>query len=193
MLTLVACGNEAGVTTNSPVNSSVTTSVTGIVTNVAAETTSLASMQAVGPIQTQGLGISKVEWEKVHGLGIPIVQGLPSFQYEQNQYQVIMANDLVAQVERRWLSQAVSLDMAKAESKKLYPADAKFIKSIVTATDKDNVDVFFSNMAKQAFASIPVSTPLWPGGSPGNFTVTYRQDANHQITSIIIALGINPT
>jgi len=167
MLTLAACNSETG--------------------------TSGPSTQSTGQIQGQGLGLSKADWEKLHGPGTPNAPGFPSFQYEKNQYQVIIANDQVAQIERHWISQAVSLDMAKEESKKLYPADAKFIKSVVTASNKDNVEVFFSDMAKQAFASTSSTIPLWPGGSPGNFTVTYRQTANHQIESIVIVLGINPT
>ena len=154
---------------------------------------SVSPTNSTGPIQNQGLGLSKTDWEKLHGPGTPNAPGLPSFQYAQNEYLIITANDRVAQIERRWTTQPVILDVAKEESKKLYPTDAKFIKSVETASNKDYVEVFFSEMAKQAFASVPGTTPLWSGGSPGNFTVTYRQAANHQIESIVIALGINPT
>jgi len=194
MLNLVACSSETAPDSSAtPTVLSANNSVTTIAANGTTAITIKSSTQSQTPIQSQGLGLSKTDWDKFHGPGVPIAPGVPSFRYENNQYQVIIANDQVAQIERRWLSQPISLDLAKEQSKKLYPTDAKFIKSLVATHTKDNLDVFFSDMAKQAFASIPSTIPLWPGGSPGNFTVTYHTTANNQIESIVIALGINPT
>jgi len=194
-LILAACGGESPTNTTSPATPTVPATkslVAGVATNLAGPITNAPPTLAQSQIQSQGLGLSKTDWEKLHGSGTTLAPGIPSFQYEKGQYQIIMIDDRVTQLQRYWLSQPVSLDMAKEESKKLYPVDAKIIKSVVTST-KDNVDIFFSDIVKQAFASSQNSGLLWPGGAPGNFTVTYRQAVNNQINSLIIALGVNPT
>ncbi len=145
----------------------------------------------VNQIVTQGLGMLKSDWEKAHGAGTPVAQGIPTYEYENKKFLVTFAADRVGQITRRFDPNPLSMEMARKESLLLSPQDAKPLRNIGPSKGKDPVDIFTSETLKDAFNSIQGIPALWAGGEPGTFAVAFRPGSNNQVESIVLALGAN--
>lgn len=105
-----------------------------------------------------------------------------------------LSNQPAYHVERMWGDDgAVPMDTARLESKRLMPADARFVRTY-TWGDNLPVDVYTS-----ASLEPRIDPNFWFGSEPGTFIVLYRftrypfrGDKTDRVTSLVAATGNNP-
>ncbi|MBN9392906.1 MAG: hypothetical protein J0I20_33050 [Chloroflexi bacterium] len=140
------------------------------------------------PLNSQGLGLFKSEWEKWHGQGEQRDNGI---YYENEKYLVVFYEDRISRLERLYGPNPVTLDAARAESKNFFPEDSKLVQSYLTP-DNVQVDLYKSVTLKTYFAGV-TDPDFWKGGEPGNFIVQYRKsDQANLYSAIVLTLGNNP-
>jgi len=140
------------------------------------------------PLNSQGLGLFKTEWEKWHGQGDPKDNGV---YYENQKYLVMFFEDRIVRLERLYNPDPVTLDAARQESKNFLPEDAQLVQSYI-GPDNVPVDLYKSETLKTYFASV-TDPDFWKGGEPGNFIVQYRKSNQpNMFSAIVITLGNNP-
>ena len=140
--------------------------------------------------ESGGLGVDFEFWEKEHGKGNPDDPKSPSYySYEDGKFVIQFSEGTkgkVQYIEHPWGDKnAVTIDVARNESKKLIPKDAKFLKSYKSQSGS-TVDLYHSDSLKTQF-----SEDNFIGGKPGDFIILYRNQTG-KTTTFIIALGNNP-
>ena len=136
-------------------------------------------------ITSGGIGLSRAAWEAVHGP--PGTDPLGYIPYETGKYRLIYGNGNVWMIDVRCEpSSPVSLDAARAESKRLIPADAVFVRTYVTSNSlRLLVDLYKSESLKSQFPA-----DRWPGGEPGDIFVVYGPAASaSRVTRIVVGAG----
>ena len=136
--------------------------------------------QAPDPVfESGGLGLSRVEWEKVHGRAVG--DDIGGIVYA-NGYSIGYSSDSSAAIAitvGRTFSPAVTVQQARAESKKVIPADAQLV-----GTEDPAGGVMYDTYYSASLAALfPSDTPdpfphrsdidIWNGARPGTFTVKF--------------------
>jgi endonuclease YncB( thermonuclease family) len=113
------------------------------------------------PYASGGLGLSRSEWERVHGAGTAADFGV---EYEQGRYIVQFQDDRVWYIERQW-SSPVLLEDAQAQGVQLIPHDSQLVQSYSPENLPELVvDLYQSDSLAPLFAN-------WAGGSAGRLEV----------------------
>lgn len=128
-----------------------------------------------------GLGLSQNEWEQFHyrsDLNYSVV----GTAYEGG-YDVVFQEGKVWSIQRQWSSEeAVTPEVAEAESKNLIPADSQLIETYHPAGRPETVvHLYRSEWLKPRFSA----------ESSGDFTVQYNA-GNQGVSRLVITLGNNP-
>jgi hypothetical protein len=130
-----------------------------------------------------GLGLSKEEWEQIHGQPSKVSIFL---EYNDGQLIVGLSNNNIWHLERIWSSQdAVTLEAARDDVRQYLPADAQLTQSIDRG-DGRLVDVYTSASLTPRFGET-----AWNGGKPGTFAIQFRYKStdDHHVTSAMFRLG----
>jgi hypothetical protein len=148
-----------------------------------ASATGASSTQAGPAFASGGLGLSRAEWEKVHG---PPSKVSIFLEYNDGQLIVGLSNDNIWHLERIWSPKdAVSLEDARDDVRGYLPNDAQLTQSIDRG-DGRLVDLYTSASITPRFGPT-----AWNGGQPGTFAIQYRYRNvdDHHVTSAMFRLG----
>lgn len=137
-----------------------------------------------------GLGLTRSDWEAIHGSGSKDNSGW--FHYANEAYVIDFASWSTPEysawhIERQWgwpRPKPVPLDEARSEARSLIPTDSKLVKTYTTQQGR-LVDLYFSESLKRRFPA-----RMFIGGEPGNFIVLYRP--TNPVDTMIIGIGNNP-
>ncbi|MEK6288512.1 MAG: hypothetical protein AABO57_22575 [Acidobacteriota bacterium] len=140
-----------------------------------------------GPsIKSGGLGLSRTEWERLHGHTTNQDSGYSYYKDEPGQFIINFMGRGAAYIKRSYDDPAgVTLEEARKESQKLIPQDSRLIRTYNASAGP--VDLYFSDALKPIFPT----DDYWIHGEPGNFIVLYFSD-HGIIDSFVIGLGNNP-
>jgi len=153
-----------------------------------------AAIAAPAP-QSNGLGLTREQWEARHGAGTDDpISGVDYANGFIINYQADPSGaDTVWMIEQRF-KPALSLSDAKAIAKLVIPMDSKLVESHIDP-DGRTVELYISEWLKDRFpATMKIGTgdvSMWTNGEPGNFTVLYRGD-QREARSILIGIGNAP-
>jgi hypothetical protein len=143
-----------------------------------------ASSPQAGPaFASGGLGLSRAQWEQIHGQPSKVSIFL---EYNDGQLVVGLSNDNIWHLERIWSSKdAVSLEDARDDVRGYLPNDAQLTQSIDRG-DGRLVDLYTSASLTPRFGPT-----AWNGGQPGTFAIQYRYRNvdDHHVTSAMFRLG----
>jgi hypothetical protein len=138
------------------------------------------------PFASGGLGLSRSEWERLHGA--PTRDDGLFLSYKDGAYVATFVYGNLHHAERVWGDRnPVTLQVAREVGKTLIPVDAQLVRSYVAPGSRD-VDLYRSESLKTRFAP---DDPAWVGAEPGVLIVIYRA-ATGPVTSIVVATGNNP-
>ncbi len=141
-----------------------------------------------GAFQSNGIGLSRSDWEKLHGPGIGDASGA-NVRYENDKFLVTFLKGNVVEFIRQYGNgNTVPLDLAVAESKGYLPADARFVRTYTSGGDR--VDVYESPSLATRYPADPANFP-WGGEKPGTFIVLFQM-SNGRVNSLSIGAGNNP-
>jgi hypothetical protein len=137
------------------------------------------------PFASGGLGLSRAEWEKIHG---GPTRSSILLEYDDGRLVVGLLESNVWHLERVWMrgdAEAVSLEAAREEAKSFLPSDATETQT-VDRGDGRIIDVYSSAILANRFAST-----AWNGGTQGTFAIQYRfrSAADRMVTSAMFRLG----
>jgi hypothetical protein len=142
-----------------------------------------AAAPAAPPFASGGLGLSRTEWEKVHGQ--PTRSSI-FLEYDGGRLVVGLLESNVWHIERIWMrGEAVALEAARNDARSYLPSDANLTQS-VDRGDGRIVDIYSSSILASRFAST-----AWNGGRAGTFTIQYRfrTPADRMVVSAMFRLG----
>jgi hypothetical protein len=147
-------------------------------------TVAAASAATVG-FRSGGFGKTRSEWETVYQK--PEKEMLGLFTYANGNYLVMYADGRVSYLEHIWGDKdAKTREFAEGASKPFLPGDAKLVQEYKNPRSGNTVVLYHSEGLAGLFS--PAS---FIGGSPGDFTVIFR-DVTGKVTSFLIALGNAP-
>jgi hypothetical protein len=133
-------------------------------------------------IHSGGLGLTRGQWEKLHGSAATRDSGYFTYDDENGKMTINFMNR--AGYIKRSYHQGVSKEEARAAAAKLMPADSVFVRSYTL--DGADVDLYNSNSLRIVFEG----PDYWPGGQAGDFIVLYRL-TDQSISWFSMALGNN--
>jgi hypothetical protein len=142
-----------------------------------------ARPQAGPPFNSGGLGLSRAEWEQVHGQ--PTRSSI-FLEYAGGRLVVGLLEGNVWHLERVWpRTDAVALDAARNDVRTYLVNDAVLVQS-VDRGDGKVIEVYTSAVLTNRFGPT-----AWNSGRPGTFTVQYRfrTAADRMVTSAMFRLG----
>jgi len=139
------------------------------------------------PFVSGGLGLSQPEWEQRYGPGSQ--SETPGYLWYQGRYLASFQEGNVWYIEQRWGPEnAATVDIARAQSSSLIPADSQYIQTYSPEGRPDLVvDLYLSQLLVGRFGG-----NVWVGGQPGNFIVAYNV-SDFGVTRMVITLGNNPS
>lgn len=147
-------------------------------------TSAPAVVQAV--YDSGGLGISRADWERIHGTpGVLNQGGLAT--YENKKYMVLFWVDNVdnpAQLITRQYpdNDKLVLEVARTEARAMLPKDARFVKTItepaILEVLPNVVDIYTSQSLISRYPPHDQFSLDWGETGPGSISLLYRFDAN---------------
>jgi len=141
-------------------------------------------MAAVPAYPSGGLGLSRAEWEKAHGMGF----GNP-VRYENDKFLVVYIMGNVFDVIYQFRGSGMPINTAVTLSKAYIPADAMFVRTYTDTLGNRN-DVYLSSSLTARFTADANNYP-WNAGKPGSFTIVYDQGQGG-VAGIELGIGDNP-
>jgi hypothetical protein len=138
-----------------------------------------------------GLGVRRNDWERLHGRAL--VEDLASDVYKvPDQGALILSfhEGNCSMLERHHAPSAVSLDLARGESRQLIPNDSSLTRTY-TSAPANLVDLYHSESLRTRFSK----DVEWGGGGPGDFTVSYYNWSGVEgngVEEFVIRIGNNP-
>lgn len=141
-------------------------------------------MAAVPVYPSGGLGLSRAEWEKAHGMGF----GNP-VRYENDKFLVVYIMGNVFDVIYQFRGSGMPINTAFTLSKAYIPADAMFVRTYTDTLGNRN-DVYLSLSLTARFTADANNYP-WNDGKPGSFTIIYDQGQGG-VAGIELGIGDNP-
>lgn len=139
--------------------------------------------------RSEGAGETRAGWEKRHGQATSGVAGF--YYYENGRYIVAFLGGKVQHIERLWDSgTSVSLTEARTTSKRLLPADTRFVNSY-TPRQNRLVDLCTSRSLARRFTSTAGGANPWIDSARGGCTVVYRI-YNGRVRSVVVDVGNIP-
>lgn len=137
-------------------------------------------------LQSGGLGLSRTEWELLHGRAASQDSGYVYYDDERGRFIINFMASRAAYIKRSYRDSAgVSLDDARSESRKLIPIDSRLLRTYNSSAG--TVDLYFTDVLKPMFPK----DDYWIRGEPGNFIVLYSSNQS-VVDSFVIGLGNNP-
>lgn len=143
-----------------------------------------AAKHTTTPVEVGGIGLSRAEWERLHGQAVEEVGGFVS--YEHGKYVVAFLDGRVRYIERKY-HREVSLDTARRVAKGLLPADAVLVRAGKPRAERV-LELYGSGYLKSRFISSGENADPWVRGERGSSSVLYRIEAG-QVVSVIVAVG----
>lgn len=153
-------------------------------TNIPAHTDTPEPTHTLEPFPSEGLGMSKLQWEQSH---IETGTEFGMTVYDDGTYLVIFVDENIQSLEPAIGKLSIKESRAFAET--FLPVDRQFVE---TYSPEElsflTVDLYMSESLKGRFSS-----DWFIGGDPGSFIVVYGDDDDDgRIERIIIATGNNP-
>jgi hypothetical protein len=154
-----------------------------------------ATAVARANLPSGGLGLSQAQWEQVHG---PPSKPAPSPRemavYAPWETVQVSRNINAELFQRRWPpSSGPTQEEAKAEATKVFPADARFLRSYKPDADT-TADLYHSDWLVDRFPQTSQAggqtIHTWKGASPGDFAVFYDMRGG-RVTMLTVGLGNN--
>ena len=137
-------------------------------------------------IQSGGLGLSRTEWERLHGNAASQDSGYVYYDDDHGRVVINFMNIAAADIKRVYADhKSVRLEEARNEVRTLIPDDAKLIRTYDVGARP--VDLYSSDSLKAIFRG----ADYWVNGEPGQFFVLYFSD-NDVVESFELGLGNNP-
>lgn len=138
-----------------------------------------------------GLGLSRAAWQKLHGKGGEGLFGAqPGKDGYNTEYLSTKSGELVGIIAKSY-DPGVSIDKARAESRKLLPADVQPLK-LNENVGGETYDTYLSQSLRDLVpAGTPKLTPesegpyIWNGLQPGAITIKYDGDGTNTIYMLI--------
>jgi hypothetical protein len=154
------------------------------------DTSSAAVSAAAMPYVSGGLGLSYVEWERLHGTATPDRR---IRYYEDGAWAVELRDDNVALIWRHWKQTPVSLDEARRLSKSLIPADSEIFR-MYQPTANRFADLYSSQSLVARYQVVKAGRAkitAWGDYPAGSFAVFYEMEGD-SVKSMVIGLGFSP-
>lgn len=141
-----------------------------------------SSLPSAPGFASGGLGLTRTEWERLHGRGLemPDPEGeVRKAQYEGTKYTVFYSDDdLITALIVEYPND--SIVKARAKSKEYVPSDTQVVKADLRADPPENYDLCFSQWLSTVYP--PGTSPwfgtsysdIWLGTSAGTFDVEYH-------------------
>ena len=143
-------------------------------------------MQSDQRIQSGGLGLSRTEWENLHGNAAGQDSGFVSYNDDRGRFVINFMNIAAGYIKRVYTDHAgIRLEEARNEVRTLIPDDAMLIRTYYVGARP--VDLYSSVSLKTVFPS----DDYWVNGEPGQFIVLYFSD-HDVVDSFVLGLGNNP-
>ncbi len=147
------------------------------------------------PAFSRSLGLTRSEWEQVHGAPIDNLGTIYQYGAERGiRKDVIFSNDFVRIL--YWqIDSPVSAGDALSATDLYKPSDAQYVRSYSPeGRPETTVQVYTSAMLAERLGTDP---QFWIGGEPGTFIVQYNEYVDHHqlpvgVSQVILSTGNNP-